>query len=66
MIQRIIVPLLKPGSLVIGRCECSSNLWSYLCDRYNASPSHTVQLVLVEPPRMAEVYVKGHGEHSRT
>lgn len=65
MIQRIIVPLQKPGSLVISCSECSSNLWSYLCDRYGMNPSNTVQLVLVDPPSMVEAYVKVIREQTR-
>ena len=49
----------KSYPLVIGRAECTSNLWGYLCERYGVNPSDAVQLVLTEPSRLAEVYMKG-------
>ena len=59
MAQSETVPLRKPYPLVIGRAECSSNLWGYLCERYGVNPSNALQLVLVEPPKSAEIYMKG-------
>ncbi len=56
MAQSETVPLRKPYPLVIGRAECSYNLWGYLCERYGVNPSDTVQLVLTEPSRLAEAY----------
>ena len=56
-VHRDAMPLQKQGSLIIGRGECSSNLWGYLCDRYGANPSETIQLVL-EPPNSADAIVR--------
>ena len=58
MAQSETVPLRKPYPLVIGRAECSSNLWGYLCDRYGVNPSVTTQLMLT-PPETAEAHTKG-------
>ena len=66
MAQSKTVPLRKPYPLVIGRAECSSNLWGYLCERYGVNPSDTVQLVLTEPSRLAEAYRQTSGKTTRT
>ncbi len=52
------VPLRRPYPLVIGRAECSSNLWGYLCERYGVNPAEAVQLELVEPPTRVRVHMK--------
>jgi len=58
------VPLRKPYPLVIGRAECTSNLWGYLCERYGVNPANTVQLVLTEPSKLAEAYRQASGKTS--
>ena len=63
--QKKPVQLVKPYPLVIGRGECSSNLWGYLCERYGVNPADTVQLVLTEPSRLAEAYRQAGGRTSR-
>ena len=65
MAQSETVPLRKPYPLVIGRVECTSNLWGYLCERYGVNPADTVQLVLTEPSRLAEAYRQASGRTSR-
>jgi len=63
--QKETVLLRKPYPLVIGRAECSSNLWGYLCERYGVNPADTIQMVLTEPSRLAEVYRQAGGRTSR-
>lgn len=64
MAQHETVPLRKPYPLVIGRAECTSNLWGYLCERYGVNPANTVQLVLTEPSKLAEAYRQASGNTS--
>ena len=62
--QKKPVQLVKPYPLVIGRAECSSNLWGYLCERYEVNPSDTVQLALMSRPDWRRYTGRHPAEHS--